>query len=262
MGEAMIKGMLGKGVAQPGQVVVSEPIAARRESLTHAYGIDTTNDNRAAVQDANVVVLAVKPQVLPTVGAGLHGHLDPEALVLSIMAGVTLDAIQRALAHERVVRAMPNTPAQVNMGVTVWMATPAVTEGQRGQAAQILSALGDQIAVDKEDFLDMQTGLGGSGPGFVFLIIEAMIDAGVQMGFTRADAQTVVLQTIAGSVELMRQSGLHPAELRNRVTSPGGTTAAGLHALEQGGLRAILADAIFAAYRRSQELGQELRKSG
>lgn len=256
MGEAMIKGMLSKGVAQPGQIVVSEPVAARRETLARAFGILTTADNCVAVQDAGVVVLAVKPQVLNTVAAGLHGHLDPEALVLSIMAGVTLNAMQLAVAHKRIVRAMPNTPAQVNMGATVWMATPAVTERQRRQTEQILGALGEQIAVEKEDFLDMQTGLGGSGPGFVFLIIEAMIDAGVQMGFTRADAQTIVLQTISGSVELMRQSGLHPAELRNRVTSPGGTTAAGLYTLEKAGLRATLIDGIFAAYRRSQELGK------
>jgi pyrroline-5-carboxylate reductase len=151
---------------------------------------------------------------------------------------------------------MPNTPAQVNMGATVWIATPAVDRRQRQQTEEILGALGEQIQADKEEFIDMQTGLGGSGPGFVFLIIEAMIDAGVQMGFTRSDAQTIVLQTVAGSAALVKESGLHPAELRNRVTSPGGTTAMGLYELEKAGLRAILADAIFAAYHRSQALGK------
>jgi pyrroline-5-carboxylate reductase len=172
------------------------------------------------------------------------------------MAGVPISTLQNGLGHERIVRAMPNTPAQVNQGVTVWLATGAVNQEQRRQTELILGALGEQLEAHKEDFLDMQTALGGSGPGFVFLILEALIDAGVQMGFSRNDAQTIVLQTVVGSVALMQQTGLHPAELRNRVTSAGGTTAAGLYALEKGGLRATLADAIFAAYRRSQELGK------
>jgi pyrroline-5-carboxylate reductase len=151
---------------------------------------------------------------------------------------------------------MPNTPAQLNMGVTVWMPTTAVSTDQRAQTALILDALGEQIPVDKEEYIDMQTGLGGSGPGFVFLIIEAMIDAGVQMGFSRAAAQTIVLQTIAGSVALVKETGKHPAELRNLVTSAGGTTAAGLYELEKAGIRTALADAILAAYHRSQELGR------
>lgn len=256
MGEAMIKGILSRGVAQPDQIVVSEPVAARRDTLASQYGIRTTADNGEAVRNASVVIFAIKPQVAELVGEQLRGHLPAQALLISIMAGVSIATMQRVLDHTRIVRAMPNTPAQVNQGATVWMATPAVTAAQRSATGLILGALGEQIAVDKEEFLDMQTGLGGSGPGFVFLIIEALIDAGVQMGFSRADAQLIVLQTIAGSVELMRQSGLHPAELRNRVTSPGGTTAAGLYALEKGGLRALLADGVIAAYQRSVELGQ------
>ena len=140
--------------------------------------------------------------------------------------------------------------------MTVWLATPSVSTTQSEQTRAILGALGEEIRVDKEDFIDMQTGLGGSGPGFVFLIIEAMIDAGVQMGFARADAQKIVLQTIAGSVALVRETGKHPAELRNLVTSAGGTTAAGLYQLEKAGVRTALADAILAAYHRSQELGR------
>jgi pyrroline-5-carboxylate reductase len=256
MGEAMIKGLLARRIAQPEQMIASDPVAARREALVRDYGIQTTAANRTAVEAASVVILAVKPQLMGAVAAELQGALPAETLVISIMAGVALATLQQGLGHERIVRAMPNTPAQVNLGVTVWMPTPAVTPVQRQQAATILGALGEQIAVEKEDFLDMQTGLGGSGPGFVFLLIEAMIDAGVQMGFARADAQTIVLQTIAGSVELVRQTGLHPAELRNRVTSAGGTTAAGLYQLEKAGVRAALADAILAAYHRSQELGR------
>ncbi len=256
MGEAMIKGMLARQLATPDQIIVSEPVADRRALMARDYNVRTTGENAEAVQGAQVVILAVKPQVIQSVAAGLQGYLDPAALVISIMAGVAMSTMQTGLGHERIVRAMPNTPAQVNQGATVWMPTPAVTSAQRQQTKLILGALGAEIVVEKEEFLDMQTGLGGSGPGFVFLILEAMIDAGVQMGFSRADAQTIVLQTVGGSVELMRQSGLHPADLRNRVTSPGGTTAAGLYALEKGGLRALLADGIFAAYRRSQELGR------
>lgn len=256
MGEAMIKGMLARQLATPDQIIVSEPVADRRALMARDYNVRTTGENAEAVQGAQVVILAVKPQVIQSVAAGLQGYLDPAALVISIMAGVAMSTMQTGLGHERIVRAMPNTPAQVNQGATVWMPAPAVTSAQRQQTKLILGALGAEIVVEKEEFLDMQTGLGGSGPGFVFLILEAMIDAGVQMGFSRADAQTIVLQTVGGSVELMRQSGLHPADLRNRVTSPGGTTAAGLYALEKGGLRALLADGIFAAYRRSQELGR------
>ena len=255
MGEAMIKGVLAQKLISPKQITASDPIAARREALESAYGICTAADNAQAVRGASIVVLSVKPQIFEKVTPVLRGQIAPEALVLSIMAGVSLQTIQNGLQHERVVRSMPNTPAQVNMGVTAWIPAAAVTEEQHRQTATLLGALGEQIRVDKEDFIDMQTGLGGSGPGFVFLIIEAMIDAGVQMGFSRGDAQTIALQTVLGSAELMRQTGEHPAELRNKVTSPGGTTAAGIYELEKGGVRTVITNAVLAAYRRSQELG-------
>ncbi|MCB0091845.1 MAG: pyrroline-5-carboxylate reductase [Caldilineaceae bacterium] len=255
MGEAMIKGVLAQKLISPKQITASDPIAARREALEGAYGICTAADNAQAVRGASIVVLSVKPQIFEKVTPVLRGQIAPEALVLSIMAGVSLQTIQNGLQHERVVRSMPNTPAQVNMGVTAWIPAAAVTEEQHRQTATLLGALGEQIRVDKEDFIDMQTGLGGSGPGFVFLIIEAMIDAGVQMGFSRGDAQTIALQTVLGSAELMRQTGEHPAELRNKVTSPGGTTAAGIYELEKGGVRTVITNAVLAAYRRSQELG-------
>jgi pyrroline-5-carboxylate reductase len=256
MGEAMIKGMLSRGVATADQIIASDPVPARREIMQKTHGISAIADNIEAVRGADIVILCVKPQALEAMAADLRSKIDPDALVISIMAGISLAALQASLHHERIVRSMPNTPAQVNMGATVWIATPAVSQEQRRQTELILGALGEQIAAEKEEFIDMQTGLGGSGPGFVFLIIEAMIDAGVQMGFSRTDAQKIVLQTIGGSVALVKETGLHPAELKNRVTSAGGTTAAGLYVLEKAGLRAILADAIIAAYRRSQELGK------
>jgi pyrroline-5-carboxylate reductase len=256
MGEAMIKGLLSRQLIAADHIIGSDPVAARRTLLAATYGVQTTDDNVCAVQEADIVVMSIKPQMLGAVGATLQGTLSPNALVLSIMAGVSLKTLQSALSHERIVRSMPNTPAQVNMGVTAWIATTAVDAAQREQTALLLGALGEQIQVEKEDFIDMQTGLGGSGPGFVFLIIEAMIDAGVQMGFSRGDAQKIVLQTIAGSAALMKETGKHPAELRNLVTSAGGTTAAGIYELEKGGIRTTLTNAILAAYRRSQELGR------
>ncbi|MFZ4661957.1 MAG: pyrroline-5-carboxylate reductase [Caldilineaceae bacterium] len=256
MGEAMIKGLLSRQLIAADHIIGSDPVAVRRTLLAATYGVQTTDDNVRAVQEADIVVMSIKPQMLGAVGATLQGTLSPNALVLSIMAGVSLKTLQSALSHERIVRSMPNTPAQVNMGVTAWIATTAVDAAQREQTALLLGALGEQIQVEKEDFIDMQTGLGGSGPGFVFLIIEAMIDAGVQMGFSRGDAQKIVLQTIAGSAALMKETGKHPAELRNLVTSAGGTTAAGIYELEKGGIRTTLTNAILAAYRRSQELGR------
>ncbi len=255
MGEAMIKGLLDKGLTTPANITATDIAEARLSALRTQFGINTSDDNAAAVTGAQVVILSIKPQTLPEVGRALSSKILPDALVLSIMAGVRLSTMQSALQHERIVRAMPNTPAQIGMGMTVWMGTSAVVDGQLTQAETILSAMGEQVHVHDEAYLDMATGLSGSGPGFVFLLIEAMIDAGVQMGFTRADARKIVLQTVEGSAALMRTSGLHPAELRNRVTSPGGTTAAGIYELEKDAVRASMGRAIFAAYERSRELG-------
>lgn len=255
MGEAMIQGILSQKLAEPAQITACDVLQTRLDYMSDTYGIQVSVDSAAAIEDASIVILSVKPQVLASVGAGLHGRARSDALMLSIIAGASMETLIEGTGNTHMVRSMPNTPAQVNMGVTCWMAAADVTPEQKEQTRAILGALGEEIEVAKEDFLDMQTGLGGSGPGFVFLIIEAMIDAGVQMGFSRAQAQTIVLQTIAGSVELVKTTGEHPAELRNKVTSPGGTTAAGIYALEQGGLRTVLTDGILAAYRRSQELG-------
>ncbi len=255
MGEAIIGSLLRKGLLNPPQICVSEPVSARREYLTSTYGVSTETDNGRAVTGASVAVLAVKPQVLEPVLADLKGNLLPDALVLSIMAGVRIHSLRNGLGHQKIVRSMPNTPAQVGKGMTVWTDTAAVTETDRTCAQAILEAMGEAIYAADEHYLDMATGLSGSGPGFVYLLLEALIDAGVHIGFSRDQAQQMVLQTVEGSVALMRQSGLHPADLRNRVTSPAGTTAAGTHVLERAGVRAALIDAVDTACRRSQELG-------
>ena len=255
MGEAIIGSLIGKKLLNPTQICVSEPVPTRREYLNSTYGVTTETDNSQAVTGASVAVLAVKPQVLGPVMADLNGNLSPAALVVSIMAGVQIDTLQSGLCHDKIVRSMPNTPAQVGKGMTVWTDTAAVTESDRAAALVILEAMGEAIYAAEEHYLDMATGLSGSGPGFVYLLLEALIDAGVHIGFSRDQAQLMVLQTVEGSVELMRQSGLHPADLRNRVTSPAGTTAAGTLVLERAGVRSALIDAVDAAYRRSQELG-------
>ena len=255
MGEAIIASLLRKELLNPPQICVSEPVPARRELLSGAYGVTTESDNRQAVTGASVAVLAVKPQALPPVLSDLKGSLPQDALLLSIMAGVPVHTLRAGLNHEKIVRSMPNTPAQVGKGVTVWTDTAAVTETDRIYAQAILEAMGEAIYAADEHYLDMATGLSGSGPGFVCLVLEALIDAGVHIGFSRDQAQQMVLQTVEGSVKLMRQNGLHPAELRNRVTSPAGTTAAGLLVLERAAVRAALIDAVDAACRRSRELG-------
>ncbi|MXX27539.1 MAG: pyrroline-5-carboxylate reductase [Caldilineaceae bacterium SB0668_bin_21] len=255
MGEAIIGSLISNQLLGPDRICVSEPVPARREFLKSTYSVKTETDNARAVHGASVVVLAVKPQVLDLVMADLGGNLSHDALVVSIMAGVRIETLQSGLGHDKIVRSMPNTPAQVGKGMTVWTDTAAVSDADRAAAQAILEAMGEAIYVADEHYLDMATGLSGSGPGFVYLLLEALIDAGVHIGFSRDQAQQMVLQTVAGSVELMRQSGLHPADLRNRVTSPAGTTAAGALVLERAGVRSALIDAVDTAYRRSRELG-------
>lgn len=255
MGEAMIKGLLNRELLRPEQIVAADPREERGAELVQQYGLCFTTDNAAAADDADILVLSVKPQVLgavlPIVRRGAHSA----SVVISIIAGAKIEMIANGLANASVVRAMPNTPAQIGQGITVWTATPEVLEPQRQQAKMLLSALGEEIYMDSESYLDMATALSGTGPAYVFMFMEAMIDAGVHMGFSRRDAEKLVLQTMRGSVEYAAQSGLHPAELRNQVTSPGGTSAEAIYHLEKGGLRTVLARAVWAAYQRSVSLG-------
>jgi pyrroline-5-carboxylate reductase len=215
-------------------------------------------DNASAARQAGVVVLSVKPQKLDAVLAGLRGQIQPPALVLSIVAGASIDKISTALGHDRVVRSMPNTPAQISQGITVWTASPGVNEAQYEITRQILGALGQEILVEEENYLDMATALSGTGPAYVFLFMEAMVDAGVHLGFPRRIAEQLVAQTVRGSVDYYtkRDDPVHLARLRNEVTSPGGTSAAALYYLEKAGFRTAISRAIWAAYERSQELGK------
>lgn len=255
MGEAMIKGILHDDLVEPAQILAADPRSERRAYLEEKYGIRTTSVNREATRVANILVLSIKPQVLPKIMNEISLDLDPNALVLSIVAGARTRVMTKGLRHAAIVRSMPNTPGQFGQGMTVWTTTPHVSEEQRLQAQKILQALGKEIWMDDEGYLDMATALSGTGPAYVFLFIEAMIDAGVHMGFARHLAEEMVLQTIEGSLTVVRELKRHPATLRNMVTSPGGTSAAALYEMEKGGFRTILSKAIFAAYRRSVELG-------
>lgn len=258
MAEGMISGLIRKQVAKPEALMASGPRIKRVEKLQAMYGIGTETDNQRAARDANVVVLSVKPQQLDKVLQGLQGAIKPFALVLSIVAGATIDKISQGLDHPQVVRSMPNTPAQIGEGITVWTAAKSVSKEQQEMARQILSALGEEIYVDEEYFLDMATALSGTGPAYVFLFMEAMVDAGVHLGFPRRIAERLVAQTVRGSVEYYnkRDDPVHLARLRNQVTSPGGTSAAALYYLEKAGLRTAISRAIWAAFERSQELGK------
>ncbi len=255
MAEAMIKGILLKELVAPQSIFAADPRQDRLAYLTDKYGIRTSFGNREVAREAGVLVLSIKPQVLPKVMKGIDLDVRADALVLSIIAGARISVIVEGLRHAAVVRAMPNTPGQFGVGMTVWTSTPHVSERQRGQAQQILQALGEEIWMEDEVYLDMATALSGTGPAYVFLFIEALIDAGVHMGFSRHNAEEMVIQTIKGSVRVVEELRRHPATLRNMVTSPGGTSAAALYELEKGGFRTILSKAVFAAYRRSKELG-------
>ena len=256
MAEAMIKGLLGQELLPAQNIVASGPRPERGAELAERYGIEVTEDNVAAARNRDIVVLSVKPQILGEVLEELCcGCIRPEALVLSIVAGARIDRIAKGLNHQAIVRVMPNTPAQIGMGMSVWTATPETNQAQRQQAQTILAALGEELYVDHEDYLDMATALSGTGPAYVFLVMEALIDAGVHMGFSRRVSEQLVLQTMRGALEFARASGRHPVELRNMVTSPGGTSAEALYQLEKGGLRTVISKAVWAAYQKSRYLG-------
>jgi pyrroline-5-carboxylate reductase len=261
MAEAMIAGLLRGELVAPDQIVASHPRAERRDHLRAEYGIRVVGDNRGAIDGADVVLLGIKPQMLARVGREIGPALIRGQVVLSVLAGATTKALIGTLGHDQVIRAMPNTPARLGKGVTVWYATPATTEQQRAQAAALLGALGTQIEVDDEKMVAMATAVSGTGPTYVFLVMEALIDAAVHLGFPRHVAHDLVVETLEGSALFAKQSAMHPAELRNMVTSPGGTSAAALHELESGRLRTVLSEAVWAAFRRTVELGDQLEAS-
>ena len=254
MGEALLAAAIGQGVCSADAITVGEPVASRREHLKKTHGVSADSDNANVVAGADVVILAVKPQQAQATLPPLQEALDQDSLVVSIMAGVPLGTIGSLLDHQIIVRAMPSILATIGEAATVWTATADTASDQRAQAQALFQAAGLELFVPDEHYLDMATAVNGSGPGFVFLLLEALIDGAVRVGLPRDTATALIVQTVKGSALLAQSQDQHLAELRNLVTSPGGTTAEGLQALEQGGVRAALQDAVMAAYRRSQEL--------
>ncbi len=257
MAQAMIAGIKRKELTPMEHVLTSGPRLERGEELQHRYGTTPYTDNAEAARQADVVVLSVKPQRLEKVMAGMRGQLKESALVLSVVAGAQIGSISEGLEHAAITRAMPNTPAHIGQGITVWTAAPATTPEQREMARQLLTGLGKEIFVEEEDYLDKATALSGTGPAYVYLFMEAMVDAGVHMGFSRRIAEELVVETVRGSVNFydLHDEHRHLARLRNQVTSPGGTSAEALYYLEKAGFRTAISRAIWAAYERALSLG-------
>jgi pyrroline-5-carboxylate reductase len=256
MGEAIIASLLKEELVTVGQMTGAEPNARRRAELAERFHVSIIESNLEASAGADVVMLTVKPQSLESVFRDLRGRLTPDQVVVSIAAGATIARLRSGLEHAAIVRAMPNTPSQIGYGMTVWTATPEVTEEHGTMVDAVLTAMGRAVKVQDENDVDMATALSGTGPAYVFLVMESLIDAGVHMGFPRAIAEELVLQTMLGSVLFAQESSKHPAELRNMVTSPGGTTASALYHMEKGGIRTVIARSVWAAYERTVELGK------
>lgn len=254
MAEAIISGAIDSD--SDAQITVGEPVAARRDALSKIKGVEVTSENSEAVAGADIVVLAVKPQQFDSVASGLEGLLNPEQTVLSIMAGVKMHSIGLKLNHRRLIRVMPNTPMQVRQGISAWTVSDDVPEDVIDFIGKLLRTLGDELKFSDERYVDMATALSASGPGYVFMFIESLADAGVKMGLPVHVARHLATQTVLGSAALAKETKRHPAELRNMVTSPGGTTAAGLHALEESGFRAAVVNAVQAAYDRGEDLSK------
>ena len=255
MAEAILRGILDAEIAPPHDIRIGEPVESRREYLQEKYGVACHDANREVLDGAEIVVLSVKPQNLSDVMADLAGSLDAGQTVVSIIAGARLETLTGGLKHDSVIRVMPNTPAQIGAGMSVWTASSGVPEDAVETTRRILGPLGEEVYVEDEKFIDMATALSASGPAYVFLFIEALVDAGVYLGMPRDMASRLALQTVAGSTQLVRESGRHPAELKDMVTSPGGTTAEALLALEQGAFKGVIIEAVSAAYEKSKALG-------
>lgn len=262
MGESMIAGLVRKKIVDPKNIAASHPRANRREELAANYGIAAFESNAEAARTAvgredSAVVLCIKPQRLGRVLADLTGVLHLDQLVVSIVAGATIEHLADELGTAKIVRAMPNTPSQIGAGITAWTCTDAVVESERQHVREMLAALGKELFVETENMIDMATSLSATGPTYIFMVMEALTDAGVHLGFSRDMAKELVQETMLGSVKFAMESHKHPAELRNMVTSPGGTSAEAIYQMEKGTLRTVLSKAVYAAYRRAVELGKK-----
>ena len=262
MGESMIAGLLKKKLVDPANIAASHPRELRRIELAEKHGISVFESNAQAAksvvgQESSAVLICVKPQRLPRVMSDLNGVLHIHQLVLSIVAGATISHLADELGTAKIVRAMPNTPSQIGAGITAWTCTEAVVDAEREHVRKILAALGKELFVETENMIDMATSLSATGPTYIFMVMEALTDAGVHLGFSRDMAKELVQETMLGSVKFAIESNKHPAELRNMVTSPGGTSAEAIYQMEKGSLRTVLSKAVYAAYKRAVDLGRK-----
>ena len=262
MGESMVAGLLRQGLVDPKNISASHPRDSRRAELAEKYGVGVFESNAEAAKSVagrenSAVLICVKPQRLPRVLADLDGILHLDQLVLSIVAGTTIATLAGSLGTAKIVRAMPNTPSQIGAGITAWTCTEAVIENERRHVREILAALGKELFVETENMIDMATSLSATGPTYVFMVMEALTDAGVHLGFSRDMAKELVQETMLGSVKFAIESHKHPAELRNMVTSPGGTSAEAIYQMEKGSLRTVLSKAVYSAYKRAVDLGKK-----
>jgi pyrroline-5-carboxylate reductase len=262
MGESMVAGLLRKELVERTGISASHPRENRQAELREKYGISVYEGNADAARSVagegnSAIVLCVKPQRLANVLNDLNGVLPAGQLVVSIVAGASIDALSAALGTKRIVRAMPNTPSQIGAGITAWTCTDAVGDAERAHVRELLAALGKQLFVETENMIDMATSLSATGPTYIFMVMEALTDAGVHLGFSRDMAKELVQETMLGSVRFAMESHMHPAELRNMVTSPGGTSAEAIYQMEKGTLRTVLSKAVYAAYKRAVSLGEK-----
>lgn len=262
MGESMVAGLLRRELVDPKNISASHPRESRRIELAEKHGIAVFESNAGAAKivighENSAVLICVKPQRLPKVLNDLAGVLHLDQLVLSIVAGATISHLAESLGTAKIVRAMPNTPSQIGAGITAWTCTEAVADTERGHVREILAALGKELFVETENMIDMATSLSATGPTYIFMVMEALTDAGVHLGFSRDMAKELVQETMLGSVKFAIESHKHPAELRNMVTSPGGTSAEAIYQMEKGSLRTVLSKAVYSAYKRAVDLGKK-----
>jgi pyrroline-5-carboxylate reductase len=256
MAEALLSGLLKTGLVAPDQICVADINVDRLAALEKKFQITTNVNSRQAAEKSDILFLTVKPQVVETVFKTLQSAVKPETLVVSIVAGLTLERLEAAFAQNSVIRVMPNTPLAVGQGMAAIAVGSKATEEQAQDVLTIFQSAGKAVRVAEKD-LDAVTGLSGSGPAYAFLMVDALADAGVRVGLPRAMSITLAAQTLLGAAKMVLETGEHPAQLRDMVTSPGGTAIAGVHALERGGVRVALIDAVMAATKRSKDLGKK-----
>jgi pyrroline-5-carboxylate reductase len=257
MAEALIRGILDRKISKPSELLICDPSGERRTYLEAEFSVKTSPTNDGASNFAKLIILAIKPQAVEKIFSSLNGTMKNESIVMSIVAGLKSESITQGLAHDLIVRVMPNTPAQIGLGISVWTALPGISDVYKKLIKKVLQTLGDEYFVRDETLLDMSTALSASGPAYVYLFIESFIDAGVYLGMPRDMARHLVLQTVLGSTELIKKTGKHPAELKDMVTSPAGTTIGALVSMENDSLRAAVINGVRKAYERTLELGEK-----